>query len=75
MTQLKKLENAYLPKSELLTMLTAFKAKLDDGLIAQYMSACVDEQNRLDVHLMANHYLNRHPYTPPHVLRARMRDV
>lgn len=64
MLRLKNLESAYLPKSEFLKMLKGFKAKLDDGLVEQYISACVDEQRRVDVHFMANHYLNRHPYMP-----------
>lgn len=66
MIQLKNLPSAYLSKSDLLNMLKVFKAKLNDDLIEQYIGACIvqiDGQKKLDVHLMANHYLNRHPIT------------
>jgi hypothetical protein len=64
MFQLKNLESPYLDKSDFVNKLKVFKAKLDDKLIEQYITACTDENNRLNVHLMANHYLHRHPYTP-----------
>lgn len=62
MMRLKNLKSAYLLKLDFLKLLKAFKAsKLDEELISQYIEACTDENKRLDVHLMANHYLNRHP--------------
>lgn len=63
MMQLKNLESAYLSKSDFLNMMQKFKAsKLDDELISQYIEAITDEHKRLNVHMMASHYLNRHPY-------------
>lgn len=64
MTMLKSLESAYLQKSDFTKRLHDFKAVLDNALIEQYIETCTNEQKRLDVHLMANHFLNRHPYTP-----------
>lgn len=64
MLQLKNLENPYLPESDFIDKLKKFKAKLNDDLIHEYITACTDVNNQLNVHLMANHYLNRHPYTP-----------
>lgn len=63
MLQLKNLKESYLPKSDFLIMLSSFKAKVNDELIQQYITACTDTNKMLNVHLMANHYLNRHPYT------------
>jgi DNA topoisomerase IB len=64
MVQLLRLEAAYLSKSDFLKMLQKFKAKTDEDLIAAYFDACTvqaGEQKMLDVRLMANHYLHRHP--------------
>lgn len=72
MMRLKNLESAYLLKSDFLKMLKAFKApKLDEELMKQYIEACPDENNykQLDVHLMAKHYLNRHPYPAVELLQ------
>lgn len=63
MNQLKNLQSAYLPKPELIKKLNLFKVHLDEELIDAYTEACSDEHKRIDVHFMANHYLNRHPYT------------
>ena len=63
MLQLKNLKNPYLQKSDFSVMLNIFKAKLNEELIHQYISACTDNK-MLNVHLMANHYLNRHPFMP-----------
>lgn len=64
MKQLKDLEDAYLPKSDFYKLLKRFKAKYHEDLMEHYIDACsvnVVGQKQLDVHLMANHYLNRHP--------------
>lgn len=64
MVQLQGLEDAYLSKSDFLKMLKKFKARSDEDLIEAYVDACsvkVSGELRLDVHLMANHYLRRHP--------------
>lgn len=63
MNQLMNLQSAYLPKPDFLKKLKLFKVQLDEELTEAYTEACTDEYKRLDVHLMAYHYLNRHPYT------------
>jgi len=64
MTKLKNLENSYMHKDDFLNLLKSFKAKLDVMLIDQYIQECtvnIDGKPLTNVHLMANHYLNRHP--------------
>ena len=64
MTKLKNLENSYMHKDDFLNLLKSFKAKLDDVLVDQYIQECtvnIDGKPLMNVHLMANHYLNRHP--------------
>lgn len=68
MMRLQKLETSYLPKSDVLYMLKIFKAKSSDALMEQYMSEFVvqlGQQKKIDIHRLASHYLNRHPYTLP----------
>lgn len=63
MLKLKNNANNFMPKSEFLAALKEFNANLDKDLINAYIEASlveVDGKKRLDVHLMANHYLNRH---------------
>lgn len=63
MLKLKNHSNNFMLKSEFLSALKDFKAILDNDLINSYIEASlvVDEgRKKLDVHLMANHYLNRH---------------
>ncbi|CAG9806643.1 unnamed protein product [Chironomus riparius] len=64
MTNLRNLENSYMNKADFLSLLKTFNAKLDDILIDQYIQECtvnIDGKPLMNVHLMANHYLNRHP--------------
>lgn len=64
MTKLKNLENSYMNKADFLSLLKTFKANLDDALVDQYIQECtvnIDGKPLMNVHLMANHYLNRHP--------------
>lgn len=64
MTKLKNLEHSYMPKADFLQLLNSFKVTLDVELVNQYTEACtmnVDGKRLMNVHLMANHYLNRHP--------------
>jgi hypothetical protein len=42
-------------------MVKSFKVKLSEELVEQYVAACTDSNKLLNVHFMANHYLNRHP--------------
>ena len=51
-------------KAEFLEALEEFKANLDSDIVNSYIEAClvdVDGKKRINVHLMANHYLQRHP--------------
>lgn len=67
MTKLKNLENSYLHKADFLTHLSTFNANLDVALVTQYIEACSETVNGkrfVNVHLMANHYLNRQLNVP-----------
>ena len=64
MTKLKNLEDSYMHKADFLSLLKSFNAKLDVELVDQYIDECtvnIDGKQLMNVHLMANHYLNRHP--------------
>lgn len=77
MFHLASLESPYLSKIIFLKKLKLFKAKLEDQLLDQYISACtvtVVGQKQIDVHQMSEHYLKRHPYTstgPPLALKIK----
>lgn len=63
MTKLRNLPTPYLLKAEFLAALKEFNPILDNDLINSYIEASVvtvEGKKRLNVHLMANHYLNRH---------------
>lgn len=64
MLKLKEHPNRFMLKSEFQAALNEFKALLDSDLVSSYIEASlvhVDGKKRIDIHLMANHYLNRHP--------------
>lgn len=78
MYHLASLESPYLSKTIFLKKLKLFKAKLEDQLLDQYISACTATtavgQKQIDVHQMSEHYLKRHPYTstgPPLALKIK----
>lgn len=51
-------------RAEFLEVLAEFNASLDSDVVNSYIEAClvdVDGKKRINVHLMANHYLHRHP--------------
>ncbi|CRK90253.1 CLUMA_CG003964, isoform A [Clunio marinus] len=67
MRGLLNLPSSYLEKLEFLDMIEKSKMKHDVVLIDQYCDECsvlFNGRKTVDVHLMANHYLSRHPYTP-----------
>lgn len=62
MIKLKDLESRCMLEVDFVDLLKNFNANLDDQLIQQYIEACLveaDGRKRLDVHFMADHYLNR----------------
>jgi hypothetical protein len=64
MLKLRNLENRYVLKNDFMKRLDAFNARLDAELIEQYIDVCLasnEQQGIVDVHKMAQHYLNRHP--------------
>jgi hypothetical protein len=65
MLKLKNLETAHMPKNDFLKLLSDFNARLDTNLIDEYIEASsvvANGKKHLNVHLMAVHYLNRHPF-------------
>jgi hypothetical protein len=64
MRKLRDHPSGFMLKAEFLAMLKEFNPLLDSDLIESYIGASVvqvEGKKRLDIHLMANHYLNRHP--------------
>lgn len=64
MLKLKSHPSNYMLRAEFLEVLAEFNASLDSDVVNLYIEAClvdVDGKKRINVHLMANHYLHRHP--------------
>lgn len=62
-----------LTRPDLQKMMKGFKAKTNESLMEKYFDAFnvpSDGQKRVNIHQMADHYLNRHPYTTPHIISS-----
>lgn len=70
MMQLKRHESVFMARPSLQKLLKGFKAKTNESLMERYFDEFKvpdDGQKRVNIHLMADHYLHRHPYTTPHI--------
>jgi hypothetical protein len=72
MLQLQKLESSLVNKEDFIVLVKAFKVKLDENLVEflmdQFMSVVVEKKRkikRVNIHEMAEFYLQRHPTEPP----------